>query len=88
MPSARYRRRSSIYFGSRVKLVLKQVIQDLRDRRTLAATALIAFCVALAGPFSTYGAFSLWDRAVYWGVVIFVSLPTSMTLRHILFHFG
>lgn len=25
---------------------------------------------------------------IYWGVVIFASLPTSMTLRHLLFRFG
>lgn len=68
--------------------VVKAVLQDLLDGKTLVAAALIAFCVALSGPFGTYTSFPLWERSGYWGLMVFAALPTSMTLRHVLIRFG
>ncbi len=54
----------------------------------MAVTLALVFCIAIAGPFATYTAFPFWDRVAYWGTVIFMSLPVSMTIRQTLFRFG
>lgn len=69
-------------------MLVKAVLQELRDGKTLVAAALVAFCVALSGPFGTYTSFPLWERLGYWCLMVFAALPTSMTLRHVLIRLG
>ncbi len=64
-----------------LKSVFQKVLSELRSGLVIAIALLLTVAAAIAGPFNTFIAFSMGERAIYWGLVVTISLVLSFVIR-------
>lgn len=64
---------------------LKVLGEDLRSMVPLVLWVTISFAVAITGPFGSYGAFDLGERALFWTPVIGLAILISSVIRAFVF---